>query len=499
MPTVIIIVLVTLALIVAALYVRYALTPEFRWKRELAKTLLATENKSRAAREALQRLESSRQAARDEMEHHLADRIHASMNLDVLTEHPGIGDATVKRLRDAGILTIAELRRINLTSVDGLGPARIRDLQTALNVLQINATRRAKDPNDALVRQAITRHHEQDRLFGLKIAEAEGVVRQADALLNRLQSRREISRRINFLTHLWLPHRFPHLSESQLAESFETPLPEPKPIPIPVPPPQTPSPQTPSLIQDPPAAKPPLPHAPPTPIEILRAIAGLGLAIAKADGRVAASERKQLGLFLERRFAPMPELKAALPALTATESAEILSLSDALADVKRLVPSPQFSDIYLMACSVADAAGDRNAKEIACLAEVKTALGLSDVPTPKPAEPPIPVNVPKAESSTSPEMTDASARQTLEICENIPLSADLIRRQFRLLSERYEHSRFASTDAEFARLAEVKRKSVRTAAEWLIRAFDVPLEPPDQPKPPADDRYNPDLDAVFGG
>ena len=78
------------------------------------------------------------------------------------------------------------------------------------------------------------------------------------------------------------------------------------------------------------------------------------------------------------------------------------------------------------------------------------------------------------------------------------MSADLVRRQFRLLTERYEHSRFAATDAEFARLAEAKRKSVRTAAESLIKGFNEPLEPPDRPKPPADDRHNPDLDAVFG-
>ena len=86
----------------------------------------------------------------------------------------------------------------------------------------------------------------------------------------------------------------------------------------------------------------------------------------------------------------------------------------------------------------------------------------------------------------------------MEIDSNVPLSADLIRRQYRLLSERYSPEKIAALGAEFVTIAEQKRAAALAAARALIAPLGEELERPVENAPPAGLRDNPDLDAVFG-
>lgn len=520
-----VIIVAVLGLTLAGLYLRYTLTPQHAWRQRVMAIVNRALAESRESARRISTIESDRARARAELTNRLKDRVFQSMSVDLLKDYPGIGDATVQRLRDAGLQNIAEVRRKNLQWIEGFGPARIRDLTAAIRNLEAFAANRAADPKDPLVIGERATLEEEDRLAAQKIDEARAQGRFAEDVLKQFSRQRELADRINLLNHL-VPGAFPKLTPEQLAETFEyprfqppvapPPMEKPKPLPPTTPPaieqPSAPEP-TPSKPPEPPvvverpkavptpvpvpAPVPEIPPAPPTPLESLKAVADLGLAMAKADGRVAASERKQLGLFLERRFAPTPELKAAVPGLIGTQPSDILSLSESLWEVKRIVSPRQFADVYLMACSIADAAGDRNAREAACLAEIRETLGINEA-TGQPSVAPAP-SVTPVKLGEETELNESLARQTLEIGEGITLSADLVRRQFRLLTERYEHGRFAATDAEFARLAETKRKAVLAAAEYLMKPFNEPLQAPDQPKTPADDRHNPDLDAVFGG
>jgi hypothetical protein len=95
-------------------------------------------------------------------------------------------------------------------------------------------------------------------------------------------------------------------------------------------------------------------------------------------------------------------------------------------------------------------------------------------------------------------LTETDCRAALDIAAEIPLNVDLVRRQHRLLADRFAPERFANHGPEFVKMAAEKRDKAERAARHLLAGYNEPLEPPAAPPPPADLRHNPDLDDVFG-
>ena len=245
------------------------------------------------------------------------------------------------------------------------------------------------------------------------------------------------------------------------------------------------------------APKPPAPSPEPTPRDRLWVAAALGLAVAKADGRIAAAERRQIVAFLKRRYAPTSELADEIDAILAQIEDDLPTLGDALWDVRRTLSASAWPDLYQFAQAVADASGERNAREIECLVRVAEELGMGAATPPSPPPPPpavVPAPVPSADEPPS----ELQCRADLEIDPGTPLSVDLIRRQYRLLSERFAPEKFAGHGPEFVQVAADKRARVERAAHHLVAEYNEPLEPPDASPPPVDPRHNPDLDAAFG-
>jgi uncharacterized tellurite resistance protein B-like protein len=231
---------------------------------------------------------------------------------------------------------------------------------------------------------------------------------------------------------------------------------------------------------------------PPSPLARLRTVAGLGLAVAKADGRIANAERKQVRVFLERRYATEPDLAGKLDSIMVEVEADLQTLGDALWDVKRTISAEAWPELYQFVVSVADAAGERNTREVECLARIAEELGIGIKPPP--------AHVPAPVVSTQPDapLTEPECRAALEIAAETPLSVDLIRRQCRLLSDRFAPDKFTAHGPDFVKMAADKRDKAERAARHLLAGYNEPLEPPAAPPPPADLRHNPDLDDVFG-
>jgi hypothetical protein len=87
----------------------------------------------------------------------------------------------------------------------------------------------------------------------------------------------------------------------------------------------------------------------------------------------------------------------------------------------------------------------------------------------------------------------------LEIPRSAEVSADLVRRQYNLLSERYAPSKVEAMGPEFVKMAEAKFAAVRRSASTLLEAIGERLDAALPISPPQDLRHNPDLDSVFGG
>lgn len=230
-------------------------------------------------------------------------------------------------------------------------------------------------------------------------------------------------------------------------------------------------------------------------ISRLRVVAGFGFAVARADGRIAASERKQVRAFLERRYAQWPDVASQLDAVLTEIGNDVPTIGDALWDVRKVIPKDQWPELYQFALSVVDAAGERNARETDCLNRVAEEFGIgaksptaTDVQAdPRRASPPLPDGL----------FTEGDCRQALEIAASTELSVELIRRQYRLLSDRFALERFNTHGSEFIAMAADRRSRAERAALQLLAAYNEPLEPTVAP-PPSDSRHNPDLDAAFG-
>ena len=96
------------------------------------------------------------------------------------------------------------------------------------------------------------------------------------------------------------------------------------------------------------------------------------------------------------------------------------------------------------------------------------------------------------------QLSTDKCRGLLEIAPTIPLSPDLVRRQYLLLYERYNPEKVVSLGPEFVEMTERKRHDISIAANALIEQFGEKLELHTTEPPPKSLRENPDLDAAFG-
>jgi uncharacterized tellurite resistance protein B-like protein len=97
-----------------------------------------------------------------------------------------------------------------------------------------------------------------------------------------------------------------------------------------------------------------------------------------------------------------------------------------------------------------------------------------------------------------PTLTRDECLTKLEIQRTTPLSADLIRRQWNLISKRFDLDRAAKMGAKHVILVEADLAALRQAAAFLLEPMGEMLEI--NPSSPASKelRHNPDLDDVFG-
>ena len=155
-----------------------------------------------------------------------------------------------------------------------------------------------------------------------------------------------------------------------------------------------------------------------------------------------------------------------------------------------------------MALSILDAGGPPNELKALFLERIMQGLNLpkemldSRAPNaakpekiPTPASPSIP-----QQTSTKIQVTALQAHddhlKALEIKLGTPLTPDLVRRQYNLLSQK-----LAGIEADWAIAA---RSSLRTAAESLLNEWHQGVEVTETVPAVPELRYNPDLDAMFG-
>ncbi len=407
---------------------------------------------------------------------------------------PGIGQGTADRLQSAGLPTLASLVGFDYERIPGFGPVKAAAVKSAVRQLWSDAKARFESGGCLEGREFQKLWAE---MAAADWAEKQSRVRRNAAIERTVEAMRpllQLADDVTFWNHLFHRGQVPGLTD----EVMDRPLPEvvievvPAPV-LPVVTPVAPPVRdgalaglaakrgTPDILREAPSASehPQLPK--------LRAYCAFALAVAKADGKIAKAERKEVRELLASTFGHDSALVRFIdPVMEQIEKA-VPEESVALADILKLTTADERRMLYTVAERIADAAGERGSREVEALRRIAAALEFTVATSfqlvatvePRPVE-------------------NGSPRSVLGIDPAAPLSAELIRRRFLLLTERADPAKAAALGPEFAAMAEAKRADLRRAALQLIEPFGEPLDAPAAPAPPAGLRHNPDLDDVFG-
>lgn len=474
-------------------YYRFTRSTEYRWRQQVFARFVQLVTQRNEADYTLDLLDSDHESL-GELKQQFAEMAFTQVAVETLTRFSGVGPMTITRLHEANLTTVAQVAGVKLTAIPNLNRAQSSALHRALETM----LREAMNQPTAFANPEAQRiAAEIQRLTAGQLTqrqEAERKQSQAEAGLQALTMKLNLAERIRFANFLMgtLPAG---LSRELMAEPILLPVataaPSPPVAPVVV---ATPAPNAGPMNPD------AMPNTKPGELPSLtrfRVAARFGYAVAKADGRTAAGEKRQIRVFLERRYATAAYLITKINQLIAEIEKNVPTLEESLAEVRATIPPDNWPELNQFAISVTDASGERNARKNAVLARVATALEV----TPNASTTPLaPVPVPATPATIEPPKppTDNDCKKVLEITLDTSLNVDLIRRQYRLLSERYEPTKFTAHGPEFVQLAKNKREAIERAALQLLKPYNEPLEPP-APPPPPDLRHNPDLDDFFGG
>lgn len=335
--------------------------------------------------------------------------------VETLTEYPGIGPATVERIRDAGYSRVGDITEVRFDTLAGIGPTRTKALREAVRKLVRDARGRfdagACPEAQEYRRRAVTlkaNDREQAEARVRELAAVEDALAETTTLY-------DLAKDVSFWAYLF-HHEVPGITD----EVMDTPLPTPveTPVPVAIEPVRPAAPAAPAVPVGhvPQAAKPvearaPAPPTPPPvvnplpawvrdniPVEAphpwlakMRAITRFAFVIAKADGRVAQAERKAIRAFLEQKFGHDGVLVRHIDPLMEHVEAAVPTEAEAVTDIRLVTTDAERRELYAWAERIADAAGERNQREQDTLERLAAAFDLKRPPmTPASAPPTAP-------------------------------------------------------------------------------------------------------------
>jgi uncharacterized tellurite resistance protein B-like protein len=252
-------------------------------------------------------------------------------------------------------------------------------------------------------------------------------------------------------------------------------------------------------LQSPPEAIPVAAAPVESDLVLLELTVQFAFAVARADGRVSRKEKEVIHEHLERRFGGDPVRWNRARAFCARYEAAAIDLDDRLQQIAERFPAEERQALLEFARAIAQASGEMNAREAQFLERAARRLGVRLGPpeaAPQPPAAPPPGTGP--EPKLAPPATPEEQRKALEIDPEVPLTAELIRRQYHLLTERYAPEKFEPAGPEFVAVARGKSAAVRAAALALLEPLGEPLDAAPPAAEPPELRHNPDLDALFG-
>lgn len=493
---------------------RFRRTPEFQWRQAIIERHERVWCVQRALGNVLRELPNRLAATVQNLQEQALAEYLRTLPVSLLESYSGIGPVTISRIERAGYRSLADLQRNPNVNAAGLGEKRLTDIAAAVVSSVADAKSRFTSggcPEGQEVSGRIATLHAMmaDREQQLKSA-----IRANQQFIAELQPAVAVAQKATFWRYLtnrtklvptgWLNRPLPEFVEPDMRaladwpaaptacktppRSRTTPAVAVSTIASPVDlfqqaigPARGTAPVT-QALDGPPPVRPLTP-----PCDDLELFVQFAFAVARADGRVARREKEAIIEHLTRRYGHDAALMNRAHAYCAHYESAAIDLERCLQALSIGRNREDCMDLYKFGAAIADASGPRNAREQAFLERVAFALNLPDTDTAPPA--------PLPEPSGAEPVAVPDHRTVLEIEATTPLSAELVRRQYNLLNDRYAPEKFAAAGAEFVQMAQGKRAALLAAAQALLAPLQEPLEI--APPPVQDLRHNPDLDAMF--
>jgi uncharacterized tellurite resistance protein B-like protein len=469
-----------LAVALGIAYVVYSATPQAAWKKRV---LTKAQEWQRLIDNADAGVASQAKAEATLKEQRLAQHLD-TIPLDRLADYPNIGPGIVDSVRSAGFTKISQMWTLKWwASAPGIGEKRAQWLTEAANAIRDDATTKFNagiSTEGKAFQQELTTLREKERLAAserqrTKLA-AQEALRQAQPILNTAHA----ASFLHFITGKLAKAVSPEMMNRALPDLVIPPAPPEVVAPAPIPA----TPTSPTVL---PAPVPSVTSSPidETQLDRMRAYCRFAFVVARADGRVAVGEKKEIRTFLAEMFGQDERLLRHLdPVIEQCENPPPVE-DDAVLAVKAITTPAQRNELMIVARRITDAVGDRSQKEQKTLDRIADALGVGHVAA--------------AEPTGEGGMDEENARSVLEIDRDVELTPELVRRRFNILTDQYDPKKAAGLGGEFAKMAETKRNAVKTATELLLKKLNAPLVAPAPPPANSGDiRHNPDLDAAFG-
>ncbi|CAN5485152.1 hypothetical protein BH11PLA2_BH11PLA2_34160 [soil metagenome] len=463
------------------LYIRYRQTLQGVWSRRVHTRV--AELKSR--REALVNPANRQQSPAEKLAEELFLKQRQNVPASVLQKYDNIGPATIEQLRKAGITNLVDAEEhvtafLFKKKIENLGEFREAALKAAVSEHIITERRRFDAGSSAEGAEYQRRLANLSADEQLRAAAKAREVAALETCLDRMREFEAAADHINFTT--WILRQPSPVDSDFMAKPF--PSVEVADAPAPVSTSTSTSTSTP--VSTPSVAT---PSGPPPQLAKLQAYCRFALIVAKADGRIAASERSTIRNYLAGRFGSDTVLMRHIDPQLEQAEADLPSEKDAIAGIKSAVPQDEWAGLYDFATQVADSAGGRNTKETQYLADLAAALNLSPEVAERvetkiltPSVPP-PVVAPVVDH-----------RAALDIDAKTPLTAELIRRKYAMLLD--STAKAKSLGGQYAKMAEAQEAAGKLAAEVFLADLGEPLVKP-VPEESKDLRHNPDLDDLF--
>jgi hypothetical protein len=262
-------------------------------------------------------------------------------------------------------------------------------------------------------------------------------------------------------------------------------------------------------------------------LRIMEATIQLAFLAARVDGSVKPNANELIERHIRQRYAYESSLFNHAKGFCAHYQTAAIDRERCFRTIIELCTPDHRASLLIFLEDIMKACGPLNSSTQQCLKAWRGYLGVPEptspaAPAPKPPSqqtPALPANAriadggqpptkdadkyrpepPKAreERRRSPVQAEREHRSVLENEHYYPLSADLVRRQYRLLQERFAPEKVHAMGADVIATVKKKRDAIRVAAAALLEKMGEKLA--DETRSvPADLRANPDLDDVFG-